>query len=160
MNMKRITFMLLLTLVFCAFAQPAIAAKKVAVYVEGEISQDDKAIISSSVLARLSNTKDYTAYERNEAFINSLNKEQDFQLSGEVLEKEIRKVGERIGVDNVIVVNVIISGKNCHMSARMLDLVSGEILKSVDLQRKYTDSDVIKNMTNNIAYRLINKRSK
>ena len=109
---------------------------------------------------RDSNTKDYTAYERNEAFINSLNKEQDFQLSGEVLEKEIRKVGERIGVDNVIVVNVIISGKNCHMSARMLDLVSGEILKSVDLQRKYTDSDVIKNMTNNIAYRLINKRSK
>lgn len=160
MNMKRITFMLLLTLVFFAFAQPAIAAKKVAIYVEGEISQDDKAIISSSVLARLSSTKDYTAYERNEAFINSLNKEQDFQLSGEVLEKEIRKVGERIGVDNVIVVNVIISGKNCHMSARMLDLVSGEILKSVDLQRKYTDSDVIKNMANNIAYRLINKRSK
>lgn len=152
--------MLLMTLVLGAFAQPSIAAQKVAVYVEGEINQDDKSIISSSVLARLSGNKEYAAYERNEAFIKAMNEEQGFQLSGEILEKEIRKVGERLGVDNVIVVNVIISGENCHMSARMLDLVSGEILKSVNLKRKYTDSDVIENMANNIAYRLINKKSK
>lgn len=145
-----------------AFAVDAVGApKKVAVYVEGEISNANKSIINSCVLARLSDNDSYKAFERNSSFVKALDREQDFQVSGEVPEKEIREVGKRMGVDYVIVVVAVISeDDNCHMSARLIDLVSGEMIKSVSLQREYTGSDVLTNMANNVAYRLLNKKSK
>lgn len=137
------------------------AQKKVAVYAEGEISKDTKSIVCSSVLARISGNKDYKAFERNSSFVNALDKEQDYETSGEVSEKEIRAVAQRMGVDYVIVVNTVISSdEKCHMSARLINLVTGEILKTVNLKRDYTGSDVISAMANNIAYRLINQSSK
>ncbi|WP_298064783.1 hypothetical protein [uncultured Rikenella sp.] len=140
-----------------AFAQ----TKKVAVYVEGEIGNDDKSIISSATLARMSGNKEYAPFERNEAFVDALTAEQDYQLSGEVPEKEIRKVGERLGVDYVIVVNVVIKrDETCFMSARLINLETGAIVKTVNQNRKYTDSSVLTALANNVAYRLLNKRSK
>jgi len=160
--MKRITFFILVAVACFAFASDVMAAsKKVAVYVEGQMSKSDKFIVSSAVLARMSGNKDYVPFERNEAFINALNKEQDYQLSGEVTENEIRAIGERLGVDYVIVVNVVVSSDDqCHMSARLINLTTGEILKSVNLKREYTGSDVLSAMGNNVAYRLLNKKSK
>lgn len=142
-------------------ASEAMAAKKVAVYAEGEISKSTKSIVCSSVLARLSGNKDYKAFERNSSFVNALDKEQDYQTSGDLPEKEIRSVGQRLGVDYVIVVNTVISADDqCHMSAQLIDLVSGEILKTVNLKREYTGSEVISTMANNLAYRLLNNKSK
>lgn len=151
--------MFLLVAVFCsAFAS---AQKKVAVYAEGEISKEMKSIVCSSVLGRLSGNRDYKAFERNSSFVNALDKEQDFQTSGEVPEKEIRAVAQRMGVDYVIVVNTVISPDDkCHMSARLINLVTGEIVKTSNLKREYTGSDVISAMANNIAYRLISQSSK
>lgn len=143
------------------FASEAMAVKKVAVYAEGEISKATKSIVCSSVLSRLSGNMDYKAFERNSAFVNALDKEQDYQTSGDVPEKEIRSVAQRMGVDYVIVVNTVISGDDqCHMSARIIDLETGEIIKTVNLKREYTGTDVISSMANNIAYRLINNSSK
>lgn len=160
--MKRITFLFVMLVACLGFATQAMAApKKVAVYVEGQMSKSDKSIVSSAVLARMSGNKDYKPYERNDAFINALNKEQDYQLSGEVPETEIRKVGERMGVDYVIVVNAVVSSDDqCHMSARLINLESGEIIKSVNLRREYEGSQTISAMANNVAYRLLNKKSK
>ncbi len=160
--MKRTILFFMMLLACAVFSTEAMAAgKKVAVYVEGDMSKSDKSIVNSAVLARLSGNKDYKAFERNSAFIKALDKEQDFQVSGEVPEKEIRAVGECMGVDYVIVVNAVISSDDqCHMSARMLDLVTGEVMKSVSLKREYTGSGVLSDMANNIAYRLINKKSK
>lgn len=152
----------MILVVFITYANEATgASRKVAVYVTGEIPEAEKSIISSAVLGRLSGNKEYRVYERNEAFVDALNKEQDFQVSGEVPENEIRKVGQRMGVDYIIVVNAVVSDSEyCHMSARLMELTSGKILKTVNLKRKFTDSDVISDMANNIAYRLLNKESK
>lgn len=143
------------------FASEAMAAKKVAVYAEGEISKATKSIVCSSVLSRLSGNKDYKVFERNSSFVDALDKEQDYQTSGDVPEKEIRAVGQRLGVDYVIVVNTVVSADDqCHMSARLIDLASGEILKTVNLKRQYTGSEVFSTMANNLAYRLLNNKSK
>lgn len=160
--MKKITILFLLFLSCVCFGENAAAAsKKVAVYVEGEISNSNKSIVSSAVLARMSGNKEYSPFERNESFINALNNEQDFQLSGEVPESEIRKVGERLGVDFVIAINVIISDDYmCHMSARLINLETGEIVKTANVNRKYTNTSVLTALANNVAYRLLNKKSK
>ena len=144
------------------FAESAFAqAKKVAVYVEGGISNDDKSIVSSAVLARMSGNKEYAPFERNEAFIEALTHEQDYQLSGEVPEKEIRKIGERYGVDYVVAVNVIIKDDGvCHMVAKLINLETGAIIKTVNGSRKYTESSVLTTLANNVAFRLLNNQSK
>lgn len=144
------------------FAESAFAqAKKVAVYVEGGISNNDKSIVSSAVLARMSGNKEYAPFERNEAFIEALTHEQDYQLSGEVPEKEIRKIGERYGADYVVAVNVIIKDDGvCHMVAKLINLETGAIVKTVNQHRKYTDSSVLTTLANNVAFRLLNNQSK
>lgn len=159
--MRRLSFLFFIVLICTVCAGEVMAAKKVAVYAEGEISKSTKSVVCSSVLARISGNKDYTAFERNSSFVNALDKEQDYQTSGEVPEKEIRAVAQRMGVDYVIVVNTVISSdEQCHMSARLIDLVTGEIIKTVNLKREYTGSEVISSMANNLAYRLINNKSK
>ena len=46
------------------------------------------------------------------------------------------------------------------MSARLIELESAKILKSVSLKREYDAHDVLSAMANNVAYRLLNKKSK
>lgn len=135
------------------------AAKKVAVYVEGNISEANKKVVTAAVMSRLSGNKEYSPFERTDAFINALTKEQDYQLSGEVPESQIRAIGQRLGVDYVIAVDVMQSDGICHMTARLIELETGAILKSVNAQRKYTDSTVYTAMGNNVAYRLLSKQS-
>ena len=144
------------------FAESTYAqTKKVAVYVEGKIDSEDKSIVSDAVLSRMSGNKEYAPFERNNAFIDALTHEQDYQLSGEVPEKEIRKVGERFGVDYVVAVNVIIKNDEvCHMTAKLIKLESGAIVKTVSQHRQYTDSSVLTALANNVAYRLLTKQSK
>lgn len=159
--MKRLSFLFFMVLACTVFANEAMAAKKVAVYAEGEISKSTKSIVCSSVISRLSGNNAYKAFERNPSFVNALDKEQDYQTSGDVPEKEIRSVAQRMGVDYVIVVNTIISAdEQCYMSARLIDLASGEIIKTVNIKREYTGTDIISSMANNLAYRLISNNSK
>ena len=109
----------------------------------------------------LLNGRNNLPFERNEAFINALTREQDYQLSGEVPEKEIREVGERLGVDYVLAVNVVINRDEiCHMTAKLINLETGEIEKTANQHRDYTDSSVLTALANNVAYRLLNKKSK
>lgn len=160
--MKRAFLFMLIAFFSSMFAVNVIGApKKVAVVVVGNISESQKSIIDSSIMARLADSKDNVAYERNEAFLKALMKEQDYQLSGEVPDKEIREVGERMGVDYVIAVNVNITDDDkCHMSARMIMLESGRTIKTVNNEREYEGTSTLSAMANNIAYRLLSKKSK
>lgn len=160
MKKKVFCFLMLLVVSVLNFYAYSVTTKKVAVYAIGNLQQCERTIVTDAVIARLSGNQEFRPFERNSQFVKALNKEQDFQLSGEVLEREIRAVGERMGVDYVIVVNVVVNDDKCHMSARIIHLESGEIIKSVNLVRDYTGPDVISTMVNNVAYRLINKKSK
>lgn len=82
-------------------------------------------------------------------------------MSGEVPESQIRAVGERLGVDFVIAVNAVItSDDQCKMSARLINIESGEVLKTANSSREYENSSTLTAVANNVAYRLLNKKSK
>lgn len=137
------------------------ASKKVAVFVEGNISKEQKSMVNSAIMQRLSGNKEYRAFERNSAFLKALEREQDYQLSGEVSDDQIRKVGERFGVDYVIAVNAVItSDDQCQVSARLINLESGEVLKTCNAHREYEGSSTITALSNNVAYRLLSKQSR
>ena len=160
--MKKIGFalMLILTAVLCCPTAYAASAKKVAVYVEGDITSSERSVVNSAVMARISGSKDYVCFERNESFLRALAKEGDFQLSGDVPEKEIREVGARSGADYVIVVNVVLTEDNTYMAAKLLDLKTGQILKTTDATREGNDISVMKALATNCTYRLISTKSK
>lgn len=160
--MKRLVFILLAIYagLFCVENINAATPKKVAVYVEGNLPEEDKTIINTAVMSRLSSAKDYKAYERNKDFVNALMKEHDYQLSGEVSDSEIRAVGERLGVDYVIAVDVIEKKDRTYMSCRLIDLETGEVLKTTSQDRDGTGIETLKSLANNCAYRLLSKTSK
>ena len=160
--MKKISILIILVFSCVMFAEGSYAqTKKVAVYVEGKISNDDKSIISDAVLARMSGNKEYAPFERNDAFINALTAEQDYQLSGEVPEREIRQIGGRLGVDYVVAVNVIFRDYDiCYMTAKLINLETGAIVKTVNQHRQYTDSGSLIALSNNVAYTLLSSQLK
>lgn len=141
----------------CAQTVSAASPKKVAVYVEGKISESDRTIVSSAVMGRISGNKDYVCFERNRDFLNGMTKEVDWQLSGEVPVSEIREVGTRMGVDYVIVVDVVIKNDKTFMSTELIDLVSGKVLKTITGERVGKDTSVLKALATNLTYRLISK---
>lgn len=155
--MKKIAFLIFTVIMVMMTAESAVAArKKVAVYAEGDITASQKKVINSAIMQRLSGNKDYCPFERTESFLNALMKEQDYQLSGEVPESQIRKVGERFGVDYVIAIDAaIFDDKTCHMSGRLINLETGEVIKTANQQRRFEGTATITAMANNIAYRLL-----
>lgn len=161
--MKKFLVLGLVMISCLAFSTAAFAQKKTAVYVEGNISKEEKSMVNSAAMARLSGNKEYKQFERNETFLQSMLKEQDYQVSGEVPEKEIRNIGQRMGVDYVIVLVVnLLDNDSYNMSGRIINIVTGEVSKSVDQTRKIEnfDDNILVAMTKNVVYRLIDKRSK
>lgn len=136
------------------------AEEKVSVFVEGNISELQQQIVNNSFMSRLSGSKAFTVFERNDSFLNAVTREQDYQVGGEVSEAQIRKVAAKYGVDYVIAVNVIKDEDSFYMSARLINIESGKVEKTVSQDRDSTDNKTLKNLSNNVAYRLISATSK
>lgn len=160
--MKRVIVSTVIAIFVSLFGFSASAAgKKVAVFVEGNITKEQKSMVNSAVMSRLSGNKEYKVFERNDAFLKALEREHDYQLSGEVAEEQIRKIGERLGVDYVIAVCAVhASDDQCHMSARLINLETGEVVKTCNASREYENSATITALANNVAFRLISKQSR
>lgn len=137
------------------------AAKSVSVFIEGNLSMIQEQIVDNAFMARLSSSvKEFSVYERNEAFIKAVTREHDFQTSGDVPESQIRKIAAKFGVDYVIVVSAMADENGIYMSARLIDIESGKVEKTVSQDRDKNDNKTLKNLSNNVAYRLINSQSK
>ncbi len=160
--MKRLFLVLVIAAIAGMFGINAHALeKKVAVFVEGNITVSQKSMVNSAIMARLSGNKNYRTFERNDAFLRAVEKEHDYQLSGAVPESQIRAIGKRLGVDYVIaVVTTLTDDDVCNMSARLINLETGEVLKTTNVTREYEGSGTLAAIANNVAYRLISDKSK
>lgn len=160
--MKKLFVLFVLALTCMVYAAGAMAApKKVAVFVEGNISREQKVIVNNAIMARLSGNREYRVFERSAEFLHALDREHDFEVSGMVSEDEIRAIGQRMGVDYVIAICATISSDNvCTMSARLIELTNCETLKTCNASREIEDSNTITALANNVAYRLLSNRSR
>lgn len=157
--MKKLFLLTLLVLGVTTFAQ-AQAKEKVAVYVSGSLSSNYKKIISAKAVSRISRSENFVAVERTEAFLSVLTKEQDYQLSGEVRDDQIAELGMRFGARYVAVFEATKTYDTGFVSARMIDVESGMIIKSADISRQINSTEDWVAITNNVAFRLVSKNSK
>ena len=157
--MKKVLLLALLAFGITTLVQ-AQNKQKVAVYVLGTISDNYKKIISSKAVSRISRCNEYAAVERTDAFINALTKEQDYQLSGEVRDDQIAELGRRFGARYVAIFEATEVDDMGFISARMINVESGLVVKSADISRKVRSSEDWIAITNNVSFRLVSAKSK
>ncbi len=133
----------------------ASAQKKVSVFVEGNLTKLQEQIVNNAFMSKLSSSHLYSTYERSDNFINAINREHDYQVSGEVPKEQIRRIGEKYGVDFVIAVCVMNDCETLYMSARLINVTTGRVDKTITLDRDGISNKTLKNLSNNVAYRLL-----
>ena len=157
--MKKFLFLFMVCLV--AFMPLSASGKTtMAVTVFGSVSPAARNLVESAFLQRLSGNRQFVVFERNKTFLNKLNREIDFQTSGDVPVSEIRAIGARMGVDYVTLVNIEEICDEVVMTARIVNLETGQIIKTVTDSRQLEDLDTFKGMASTIAYRLYSNSSK
>ncbi len=154
--MKKLLIIALFAICATMTAEAQMPSKnKVAVYVTGKMDEVYRNIISSKAIAYISRSEKYVALERGEAFLNAMMKEQDYQLSGEVSDDQIAEIGARFGAKYVAVFDANQTPDNfCLMTARLVNVETGVIIKSVDSNRAIESTSDLVGLTNNVAYRL------
>ncbi len=134
--------------------------EKVAIYVIGDVNESIQKVISSKAAARISRSDRLIAVERTDDFLAALTREQDYQVSGEVRDDQIAEIGARFGVRYVAIFDANQIEDTGFMTARLIDVESGLVVKSVDNNRKIQSLNDWINISNNVAYRLVSEKSK
>jgi hypothetical protein len=141
---------------------PAVTAAQgkqtVAVYMAGEEPQEAKGVhsIMGGELARVMSESDkYTAVDRTEAILNQLDREHVYQRSGAVNDDQIKAIGNQLGVQYLCISNINPVGKHYYLDARLVDIVSAEIIRSVTATSSLKDAAEMTRVGRNIALELL-----
>jgi hypothetical protein len=134
-----------------AFAQDL---PKIAVYVTGDVSSNEKDALGTRMLASLVNSGRYMAIERSNAFLAEIDKEHIRQRSGAIDDSQISELGKQFGVKFVCIAAITPAFGDFQVSARIIDVETAVVvfigesaspLKSMaDLAR--VSDRVVKNM--------------
>jgi len=144
---------LVFILTICAIAT-AQDLPKIAVYVTGDVSDNEKKALGTRMLASLVSIKRYRGIERSNAFLAEIEKEQIRQRSGEIDDNQISALGKQFGVKFVCIADLTPAFGEFQVSARIVNVETAEVefigessgpLKSMaDLER--VSDQVVKNM--------------
>lgn len=150
--MKKISLiaLLILCITFIAGAQ-----KKVAVYVTGDQETGVKKVLGSKMVTYITESEDFTAIERTADFLAALREEQDHQLSGEVSNSQIVKLGQQFGARYVAVVDVTELYGELFISSRLIDVQTAQVDASFEASGRGSNLNELSNLANKIADGLI-----
>ncbi len=130
--MKRFLCTLFALSALCCLALAQTPKSKVAVYVTGDAEASYKKVIGSKIVTSITKSDNYTAIERTADFLSELSKEQEYQMSGAVSDNQIVKIGQQFGVQFVLVADVSEVFQSMFISARMIDVQTGQIKHSAE----------------------------
>ena len=99
--MKKLLFFIFIAL-FCAgaFAQEL---PKIAVYVTGDVPNNEKEALGTRILTSLVNSGRYIAIERSKSFLAEIEKEHTKQRSGDIDDGQISALGKQFGVKYICI---------------------------------------------------------
>lgn len=121
---------------------------KVAVYVIGEQSDINK-VLGAQLVDAFTKSGKYAAVERTASFLSELSKEQSYQRTGAVSDKEIARLGEQFGVQYVCVADISDVFDQKFISTRLINVENAQVVKSANA------SGVMNNMNDLLS--LINR---
>ena len=91
--------------------------------------------VTDKIIEELVNSGKFTVIDR--ANVDQILREKEFQLSsGIVRNEEVRRAGEYLGADFVVVANASRVGSTYVISAKMIDVVTGEIAAQASTEKQ------------------------
>lgn len=150
--MKR-TILLLAVFICCGVISNA--QKKVAVYVTGDQEQAIKKVLGSKMVTYITDNDGFTAVERTADFLSALSSEHDYQASGEVSNSQIIKLGQQFGAGYVAVVDVSELFGELFISARMIDVMTSQVVASFETSGEANNMSNLTSLANKVADGLI-----
>ena len=150
--MKKLLILLFSALSLTTFAQQ----KKVAVYVTGQESGINK-VLGDQLVAGFAQSGKYIAIERTASFLAELGKEQNYQRTGAVDDKELSRLGKQFGVQLVCVADISDVFGQKYISARLINVESAEVVNTSNTSSQLDSMDELLNVTNKLTKELTSK---
>jgi len=143
------------------FTNLTFAQQKVAVYVAGGTDAGINKVLGDKLVEAFVKSGKYTAIERTSSFLSELGKEQEYQRTGNVKDSELSRLGLQFGVQLVCVAEVSEVLGEKYVSARLIDVVSAEVLTTSNSggASMKTMSDLIA-LSDKLSYELSGKTGK
>lgn len=118
---------LFLAMLFCT-ATIAADLPRIAVYVTGNVPENEKNALGTVMLSTLINSGRYRGIERSAAFLAEIDREQERQRSGAIDDSQISELGRQFGVKFVCIAAIIPAFGSYMVSARIVDVESAEVV--------------------------------
>jgi len=125
--MKKLSQSLLLLILFCTAALAA-DLPRVAVYVTGDIPDNEKSAFGTRMLASLINSGRYMGIERSGSFLAEVEREQLKQRSGAIDDSQISELGRQFGVKYVCIAAITPAFGSFQVSARIVDVETAVVV--------------------------------
>jgi hypothetical protein len=104
--------------------------QNVAVYVTGEEEKGLNEYVGAYLVDAITHNSGYTAVERTAEFLKALDKEHEYQRTGNVDDAQIAKLGKQFGTKLVCVVKIGKIGNKQFVQARLLDVETATVRNS------------------------------
>lgn len=101
---------------------------RIAVYVTGNVSEDEKTALGTRMLASLVNSGRYMGIERSSAFMAEVEREQTTQRSGAIDDSHISELGKQFGVRFVCIAAITPAFGSYQVSARIVDVETAVVV--------------------------------
>jgi hypothetical protein len=124
--MKKLAIFIAALFIFSAgaFAQDL---PRIAVYVTGDVPENEKKALGTRMLASLVNSGRYKGIERTNSFLAEIEKEQVKQMSGDIDDNQISALGKQFGVKFVCIADITPAYGSFQVSARIINVETAEV---------------------------------
>jgi hypothetical protein len=103
------------------------APPRIAVYVTGNVAENDKNALGTRMLSALVNSGKYTGIERSDAFLAKIDEEHVKQRSGAIDDSQISALGKQFGVSFICIADITPSLGGFQISARIINIETAEV---------------------------------
>ena len=110
-----------------AASAPDTGKPNIAVYVTGEVSEEEKRALGTRILASLVNSGRYRGVERSNIFLAEVDKEMIRQRSGAIDDSQISELGKQFGVKFICVSDITPAYDAFQVSARIINVETAEV---------------------------------
>jgi hypothetical protein len=124
-QMKKLAFLFVALFCVSAFADDL---PRIAVYVTGDVPNNEKKALGTRILSSLINSGRYRGIERSNSFLAEIEKEQIKQRSGAIDDSQIRELGKQFGVTFVCIADITPAFGDFQVSARIVDVETAEVI--------------------------------
>ena len=151
-------YILFVAIIF-AMVVPGVSAQgvkqKVAVYMTGDVEESYKKVMGAKLVSAITATKGYAAVERTADFLAALSSEQDYQMSGEVRDSQIARLGQRFGVKYVVVADICEIFDELFVTSRLINVETGLVEAAFDENSPAESLDQLITLSTKVANGLL-----